>query len=160
MITIALWILAGILVFTGIAGIMLPVIPGPPLVFCGFLIAAWIDNFQKVGWITLTVLGILTILSIVVDFLAAGFGAKRTGANRKAVVGALIGTFIGIFFGIPGLILGPFLGAIVGEYLSQQDLMKASKVGLGAWIGFVFGTAVKLGLAFAMLGIFITAFIL
>ena len=155
-----LWIFAVILVLVGIAGIMLPAVPGIPLMFCGFLIAAWIDNFQRVGLVTLTVLGILALLSIGIDLLAASVGAKHTGASRLAIIGALVGTFIGLFLGFAGILVGPFLGAMVGEYISRRDWMEAGKVGFGTWLGLVLGTAVKLGLAFTMLGIFITSFIL
>jgi len=158
--TIVLWILAGILVLVGIAGTVLPAVPGTPLVFCGFLIAAWIDNFQKVGLITLTVLGVLTLLSFGIDLLAASVGAKRLGASRSAFIGALFGTLVGFFGGFAGLVIGPFLGAVFGEYLSRRDWIEAGKVGFGTWLGLIFGIAVKLGLTFAMLGIFITAFIL
>ena len=158
MITV-LWILAVILVLIGIAGILLPIVPGIPLIFSGFLIAAWIDNFQKVGWTTLTVLGILTLFSLGIDFLAASVGAKYLGASRLAIIGALAGTFIGLFIGFAGILAGPFLGAIIGEYISRRDWIKAGKVGFGTWFGLILGTAIKLGLAFAMLGIFITAFI-
>ena len=158
--TVILWIIACIFILIGIMGTVLPAIPGTPLMFCGFLIAAWIDNFQKVGWIILTVLGILTLFSIGIDILAASIGAKRMGANRAAILGAVIGTFIGLFFGIAGLVIGPFLGAVVGGYMSRGDWTEASKAGFGTWIGLVFGVAVKLGLAFTMLAIFITAFFL
>lgn len=158
--TVVLWIFAVILIIIGFAGILLPVIPGTPLMFCGFLTAAWIDNFQKVGWISLIVLGILTLLSLGVDILAASIGVKRVGASRTALAGAAIGTFIGFFFGIAGIIIGSFLGAVAGEYMSRQDMMEAGKVGFGAWLGLVIGAAIKLGLAFTMIVIFIMAFIL
>jgi len=158
--TIVLWILACILVLIGIAGTVLPAVPGTPLVFCGFLIAAWIDNFQRVGWVTLAVLGALTLLSLGVDLLAASVGAKRVGASRPAIIGAAVGTIVGLFLGFAGLVVGPFLGALVGEYSSRGDWVKAGRVGFGAWLGFIVGAAVKLGLAFTMLGIFVMAFVL
>jgi len=158
--TIVLWILAVIFILVGIAGIVLPAVPGIPLMFCGFLIAAWIDNFDKVGWITLSVLCVLTLISVGVDLLAASVGAKRLGASRLAIVGALVGTFVGFFMGFAGILVGPFLGAIVGEFLSRRDWIEAGKVGFGTWVGLILGTAVKLGLAFTMLSIFITSFIL
>ena len=158
--TTVLWILAVILVLAGITGIVLPTVPGIPLMFFGFLIAAWIDNFQRVGWITLTVLGILTLLSLGIDFLAASVGAKHLGASRLAIIGALVGTFIGLFLGFVGIVVGPFIGAVAGEYVSRRDWIEAGKVGFGTWLGLILGTAVKLGLAFTMLGIFITSFVM
>jgi uncharacterized protein YqgC (DUF456 family) len=156
-----LWlVLAVVLVCVGIAGSVLPALPGVPLVFAGLLLAAWIDGFAKVGWVTLVILGLLTALSFVVDFAATALGAKRVGATRLAIAGAIVGTLAGFFLGLPGLILGPFVGATVGELVSNRDLGRAGKVGLGTWVGMVFGTAAKLALAFSMLGIFAAAWLI
>jgi len=152
-----LWICAIILILIGLAGLVLPALPGIPIMFLGFLTAAWIDNFQKIGWITLTILGILTLFSFGIDFLMTSIGAKKMGASRLAITGAIIGALVGFFFGITGIILGPFIGAMVGEYISKHDLLKAGKVGFGTWLGIVLGIAVRLGLAFTMLGIFLTS---
>jgi uncharacterized protein YqgC (DUF456 family) len=155
-----LWVVAVILVIVGMAGTILPALPGTPLVFLGLLAGAWADGFQKVGWFTLVLLGILTAASLAVDFLATSMGAKRVGASVLAVVGAAIGTAVGLFLGIPGLILGPFIGAVIGEYISRRDLRQAGKVGLGTWLGLVLGSAAKLALTFLMLGLFIAAYFL
>ncbi len=155
-----LWLLVAVLVLLGIAGTVLPALPGVPLVFAGLLLAAWIDGFEKVGWLPLVILGLLTALSFVIDFAASALGAKRVGATKLAIVGALVGTVVGFFLGLPGLILGPFVGAAAGELVSNRDLARAGKVGLGTWIGMVFGTAAKLALAFSMLGIFAAAWLI
>lgn len=153
-----LWLLAIGLIAIGIAGTLLPVLPGLPLVFGGMLLAAWIDDFQRVGYLTLAILAVITILSIGIDMLAGVVGARKVGASRAAVIGAAIGTFIGLFLGLPGLILGPFLGALAGELSARRDMMSAGKVALGTWIGMLVATVVKLSLAFAMLGIFAFAY--
>jgi uncharacterized protein len=155
-----LLLLGAVLVVAGLAGIILPALPGTPLVFVGLLIAAWAEGFEKVGWFPLTILGILTIVSLVVEFLAASMGAKRVGATWKGMTGAAVGTLVGLFFGIPGLLLGPFVGAVLGEYISQKDWNRAGKVGLGTWLGLIFGTAAKIAVAFAMLGVFVTAYLI
>ena len=155
-----LWfVLAIILIVVGVAGTVLPVLPGVPLVFAGMLIAAWSDGFQHVGVWTLVGLGVLTVIAVAVDFLAGLAGAKRVGASRLALIGAAVGTLIGIFFGIPGLLLGPFLGALIGELFAGGTLKRAADVGVGAWIGFLVGAVLKLGVCFAMLGIFVVSFI-
>jgi uncharacterized protein YqgC (DUF456 family) len=158
--TSPLWIVAVLLVLAGIAGSVLPALPGVPLVFAGLLLGAWIDHFQKVGWFTLAVLGLLTLLSFAVDFLATSMGAKRVGASKWAIAGSALGTLAGLFFGIPGLILGPFLGAVAGELLARRGQRQAVRSGFGAWIGLLVGTAGKLALIFAMVGIFMTAYAL
>ena len=154
-----LWyVLAALLIAIGIVGAILPALPGVPLVFCGMLLAAWADGFRHVGTITLIVLGVLTVLALLVDFAAGVLGAKRVGASRLAVVGAAIGTVVGIFFGLPGLLLGPFVGALLGELGAGGTLQKATGVGVGAWLGFLVGSVFKLGVSFAMLGVFALAF--
>jgi hypothetical protein len=149
-----LYALAALLVVVGLAGVVLPALPGLPLVFVGMLIAAWAGDFVHVGVPTLVVLGLLTLLSFVVDFWATAHGAKRVGASRKAMAGAVIGTFAGLFFAPVGLFVGPFVGALVGELLHSRELGTAAKVGFGTWLGLVLAIVLKLGLAFAMLGIF------
>ena len=156
----ALWyVLAVVLIVAGFIGTIVPALPGVPLVFLGMLVAAWADGFQHVGLWTLVGLGVLTVIAVAVDFLAGLAGAKRVGASRMALMGAAIGTVVGIFFGIPGLLLGPFLGALIGELVAGGTLRRATGVGVGAWIGFLVGTVLKLGVCFAMLGLFALAFI-
>jgi len=156
-----LWyILAGVLILVGIAGTVLPALPGLPLVFAGMLLAAWADHFQQVGWIVLVLLGLLTALSVVIDFFATALGAKRVGASKLAVAGAMVGTFAGLFFGPIGLFTGPFLGALGGELIHSREVGKATKVGFGTWVGIVLGVVLKLGLAFLMLGLFALAWFL
>lgn len=157
-----LYLFAALLIFAGLAGTLLPVLPGAPLVFAGLLLAAWVDGFMHIGGWTLAILAVLTIISLIVDFWATAHGAKRVGASKLAMLGATIGTIIGVFFALPGLILGPFLGAIAGELLHQRSLHPntlghAGKVGAGTWLGLLLGTALKLALAFTMLGVFALA---
>jgi uncharacterized protein YqgC (DUF456 family) len=151
------YLLAGVLILAGLAGTILPALPGVPLVFAGMLLAAWANDFRDVSVLTVVVLGVLTLVSLAVDFLASMFGAKRFGASKKALWGAALGTFAGLFLGIPGLLLGPFVGAVAGELLDGRQWREASKVGFGTWLGLAIGTALKLALAFGMLGIFVFA---
>jgi len=155
-----LWVLSLILVGVGIAGVLVPGLPGAPLVFGGLLLAALADGFQNVGVGTIILLAAMTTLAFVVDFLSAGLGAKRAGASREAVIGAALGTLIGIFFGFVGIVLGPFVGAVTGEFLARRNLGQAGRAGAATWIGFILGIGVKLVLAFAMVGIFIVAYVL
>jgi len=156
----AIWyVLAAVLVIVGLAGIVLPALPGLPLVFCGMLLAAWTDGFQRVEWWWLLVLGLLTALSMAIDFWAAAVGAKRVGASRKALLGAVIGTFVGLFFGPVGLFAGPFAGALLGELwhgrrLDRSGVGQATKVGFGTWMGILFGIVLKIALACTMIALF------
>ena len=154
-----LWVAAAALILAGVAGTVLPAVPGPPLVLAGLCLVAWLDDFARVGGWTLAVLGVLTALTYAIDFAAAALGAKRVGASRRAIAGALIGGLVGLFFGLPGLILGPFVGAVVGEYTVQRNLEQAGRVGVGTWLGMVLGMAARLSLVFAMLAVFTTAYL-
>jgi uncharacterized protein YqgC (DUF456 family) len=152
-----LWLLAAVLVVAGLAGLILPALPGAPLLFAGLLVAAWVEDFGYVGGGTLAVLGALALLTYAVDFAASALGAKRFGASKRAIVGAAIGALVGIFFGLPGILLGPFVGAVVGELTGRRGPRDAARAGLGATVGLALGAAAKLALAFSMLGIFALA---
>jgi uncharacterized protein YqgC (DUF456 family) len=154
-----LWyLLAALLVLGGIAGSVLPALPGVPMVFAGLLVAAWAGDFTRVGVVTLVLLGLLTLASFAIDFAATALGAKRVGATKLAVAGAALGTLGGLFLGIPGLILGPFVGAVAGELLSHGQVQQATRAGVATWVGLLFGTLTKLALVFTMLGVFALAY--
>jgi uncharacterized protein YqgC (DUF456 family) len=153
------WILAVLLVLAGLLGIVIPGMPGTVLILAGLWIAAWTDGFVRVGVFTLVVLAVLTAASYMVDIVAVALGTKHLGASRRAMAGAAIGMAIGLFFGLPGVILGPFAGAVIGELTARRDLGRAGRVGVAAWIGVVIGMAVKVGLAFGMVGLFVVAWI-
>ena len=139
---------------------MLPALPGVPIVYAGMFLAAWVGDFSHIGWPTLTILGVLTALSVIVDLLASVLGAKRVGASGWALFGAAAGTVIGLFFGLVGLIFGPFVGAVAGELIAGSTLKRSTGVGVGAWLGFIFGTLAKIALCFTMLGVFALAYLL
>jgi uncharacterized protein YqgC (DUF456 family) len=137
--------------------LILPALPGAPLLFAGLLLAAWVEDFSYVGGGTLAVLGVLALLTYAVDFAASALGAKRFGASKRAVAGAAIGALVGIFFGLPGILLGPFVGAMLGELSDRRGPRDAARAGVGATLGLALGAAAKLALAFSMLGIFALA---
>jgi len=154
------WVLAILLVVAGLAGIVLPGLPGTILIFAGLWLAAWADGFQHVGAVTVVVLGVLAAATYLIDVVAMALGMQRLGASRRAMAGAAIGTVVGLFLGLPGLIIGPFLGAVAAELTADRDLARAGRAGVIAWIGFVIGMAVKVGFGFMMIGIFAAAWIL
>ena len=154
------FILSAVLILVGMAGAVVPLLPGVPLVFGGMLLAAWADHFQHIGAFTLTLLGVLAALALLVDFVAGLLGAKRVGASTRALWGASLGAIVGIFFGLPGLLLGPFAGAVAGELSAGREPHQAARVGIGTWLGLLFGTLAKLALCFTMLGVFALAFLL
>lgn len=124
------------------------------MVFAGLFIAAWAGGFEQVGWTTIGILGLLTAVAWLIDFLAAALGAKRLGASQRAFWGAAFGAVAGMFFGLPGILLGPFVGAVAAELSAGRDMQQAGRAGYGAWIGVILGTAAKLAITFLMVGIF------
>ncbi len=151
---IAVGLLAALLVLGGLAGAVLPVLPGLPMVFGGLLLGAWYDGFNRVGAVTVGLLAIMLIAGLVLDFVAGSFGAKRAGASPKAVLGATLGSVVGIFFGLPGLLLGPFVGAVIGEIGARRGLGQATASGVATWVGLLLGSIAKLVIALAMIGLF------
>lgn len=158
--TVLLWLAVFALIAVGLAGTLLPALPGVPMIFLGVWLAAWIDGYTRIGAWTLTLLGVLTVLAVAVDFIASALGARRVGASRQAVTGSVLGTFIGMFFGLPGLLLGPFIGAVVGELSARGGLAQATQVGVATWVGLLFGTLAKLALSLTMLVSFALAYFL
>lgn len=157
--TILLWTLGIGLVIVGLIGTVLPALPGAMLIVAGLVVVAWADGFTKVGVWPLVTIGAIGAVSYLVDFAAAALGAKKFGASPRAMVGAGLGTLLGLFLGLPGIIIGPFLGAVIGELTVHRDMAKVGKAGLAAWIGFLAGMVVKVGIAFLMIAIFLSALV-
>ena len=145
---------AAILVVIGVLGTVLPVLPGALLVFGGLFLAAWAQDFTRVGPWGLALIGALMALAFAVDFIASVAGAKRVGASPKALLGAAIGGLIGVFFGLPGILLGPFIGAVLGELIARGGFAQATRVGIGTWLGLLVAAVAKLVIAFLMIGTF------
>lgn len=157
--TTTLWIVAILLIVVGVAGTVLPALPGVPLIFGGVLLAAWIGDFQRISVFTVIVLAVLAVLGIVIDYIAAAISAKRAGASKYGIIGAAIGTVAGIFTGLWGLLFMPLMGAAIGEFIAHKDAFRAGKVGAATWFGLLIGTAIKLAIAFTMVGVFIAALV-
>lgn len=155
---VALWLLASALMIAGLAGTVVPGLPGVLVLYAGMWLGAWIDHFSRVGWRTLVLLGVLAALALIADLLASALGARRAGASRQAVIGSVIGGLVGLFFGLFGLLLGPFAGALVGEIIARRPIGAATRVGLATWVGLLIGTLTKVALAVTMLGVFLTAY--
>jgi uncharacterized protein YqgC (DUF456 family) len=157
----AWWLLAISLMVAGVAGAILPVLPGTLLVLAGVFVGAWIDGFTRVsGW----TVGFIAVLALL--------GAKKAGASPAAVAGAAIGTLLGLFTGFVGLLFMPLLGAMAGEYWHQARRnggfvhagehvlasRQAARVGVATWLGQLIGTVVKVVLIFLMIGVFAVAY--
>jgi uncharacterized protein YqgC (DUF456 family) len=156
-VTTFLWIIAVALIVLGIAGVVLPALPGVVLVFAGMLLAAWIGDFAVISLWTVALLGVLAAIGTIVDYVASTIAVQRAGASKQGVIGAAVGTVAGVFTGLIGLVLLPLAGAAIGEYLARRDALRAGRVGIATWLGLVAGTVAKLAIVFMMVGIFVAA---
>jgi uncharacterized protein YqgC (DUF456 family) len=152
-----LWILSIALIVVGVAGTVLPALPGTLFVLAGIVLGAWIDDFARVGWGVLAFIIALAVLAWVLDYVAGLMGARKAGASRQALIGAALGTVVGLFMGLVGVLFMPLVGAAVGEYLARRDQQRALKVGVATWLGIMAGLVSKVVIAFVMIGVFIVA---
>lgn len=150
-----LWIFSAICTLTGLSGLLLPVVPGAPILFLGLLLGAWAEDFRHVGVWTLLILGGMAGLTYVVEFAASILGVRKYGGSRRAMAGAVLGGIVGISLGIPGILLGPFAGAVIGELSLQRSLDQAGRAGFGTVVGLALGAAGKLAIGIAMIGLFL-----
>lgn len=151
------WLLSGSLIVLGLAGTVLPALPGTALILGGIALAAWIDDFTRIGWVTLTIVAVLAVLSWILEYLAGIMGARKAGASREAIIGAALGTVAGIFMGLVGVFFMPLVGAVAGEFLAGRNHRRSLHVGVATWIGIVVGMIAKVVLAFVMIGVFAIA---
>jgi uncharacterized protein YqgC (DUF456 family) len=155
------WLLTVLVMLLGIAGTIIPIMPGATLILGAALVHRFVlarDN--SIGWKAIAVLIVLYGVSIAVDFASSAMGAKRFGASRLAMIGSVIGAFVGIFLGPFGIILGPLGGALIGEVLaqrSQQNVGKTIKVGYGTFVGTIVGIIGRMSVAVLMVATFVVA---
>jgi len=155
-----LWVLCVALIVLGLAGTVLPLLPGTVLVWGGIVVGAWIDDFARVGTTTVVVVSVLAVLAWALDYVAGLMGAKKAGASKQALLGAAVGTVVGLFMGLVGVLFMPLVGAAIGEYLARKDQTRAVKVGVSTWVGIMVGLIAKVVLAFIMVGIFVAALLI
>lgn len=155
-----LWLLAVALILVGIAGTVLPALPGVVFVLGGIVLAAWIDDFARISGWTVGVLAVLAAIGFAVDYVAGALAARRAGASRPGLIGAAIGTVAGVVTGLWGLVFMPLVGAAIGEFIAHRDALRAGRVGAATWIGLLVGAVAKLAIVFTMVGIFVAALLI
>ncbi len=140
---IFLSLLAIALMLLGIAGAILPLLPGPALSFLG-LVSLYFTSSEPFTLKFLLIWLLLTVAVSFVDQIIPILGTKKMGGSKYGVWGSAIGLVAGIFFFPPiGMIVGPFLGALIGELLGGMDFNKALRAAVGSFIGFLGGTILK-----------------
>lgn len=145
-----------LVMLVGVLGCVLPAVPGAPLVFIAALVHRLIfgETAGASTWM-LVVIFLLMLFSLLFDYLASMYGAKKLGSSRYGIIGAVVGGMIGlIIFNIPGALLGPFVGAFAGEIIGGKDWKDSGKAGFGATLGLLGGAVGKLACAMAMTGLF------
>jgi uncharacterized protein YqgC (DUF456 family) len=147
-------VVAGVVMLIGLAGSVLPGIPGAPLMFVAAVVHKIIFREHSVSYVALGLLLFLALLSMIVDFLASTLGAKKMGASWRGITGAMIGAIVGLFFSLPGLILGPVIGAFLFEMLGGREWKESARAGAGAMIGFFIGALGKVICCSLMLVVF------
>lgn len=154
------WLALGVLlVAAGLAGLILPALPGMPLVFIGAVAIAAADGFTRVGYVSLAVLAVLAVAGMVLDHLAGVLGARQFGASRWGIIGSIAGLVVGLPFGLPGIVFGPALGALALEFARDRELRRAARAGTGVLVGFVLGTIGKYAIASMMIGLLALAYL-
>jgi uncharacterized protein YqgC (DUF456 family) len=151
------WLVVTILILLiGILGTIVPMLPGIPLMYGGYLVWGLASGWKDFGATTMVILGIITFISILLDYYSGAIGAKKYGASTAGVIGALLGGIVGvILLNVPGLILGPFLGAVIGEMFAGKNQKEAWRAGWGAFLGFLAGSLFKVTSAIMMFFLFL-----
>ena len=151
--------LAIILMILGIAGCLLPVLPGPPLTYLG-LVVLHFTSFAEISKNLFIILGVVAIVVTVIDYVVPIWGTRQFGGSKYGMRGATVGLIIGLFLGPAGIIIGPFIGAVVGELIFKDDIRYALKAGFGILMGFLTGVGLKLAAALLMTFYFIRALVI
>ena len=151
-----LLVIAIVLMILGIAGCLLPILPGPPLTYLG-LVVLHFTRFADISRNLFIVLGVVAVVVTVIDYIVPIWGTRHFGGSKYGMRGATVGLIIGLFLGPAGIIIGPFLGAVVGELIFKDDIRYAIKAGFGSLLGFLTGVGLKLGAAFLMTFYFVKA---
>lgn len=158
---IFLIIMAFVCLLFGIVGSIVPGLPGPPISWVGLLLAGF-TPWAETSPMLLLVTGIVAVVITVLDYVVPSLFTKKLGGSKYGIWGCNIGLILSLFGlpfvpGIVGVILLPFLGALIGEYIKQQEAEPAFKAALGAFLGFLAGTLLKLTYCIALLVVVIVA---
>lgn len=156
--TVLYAIICSILLLVGLIGVFAPVLPGIPLAWLGLFIYAIGTGFERISIITIVIFSVLTVLIMLIDFLAPMLGAKKYKASKYGILGAFLGLIVGvIIFGFWGIILGPFIGAFIFELIAKRQMKVAFKSAVGTLVGFIAGALIKVIFILIMSGFFIAS---
>ena len=151
-------IVGAALVLLGIAGSVLPILPGPPLTFVGLFLLALLRHFSPplTSTVVIVMAGI-TVAVTVADQVIPLVGAKKYGASKWGIFGSVAGMIAGAFFSALGVILGAFIGAVLVEWIASRSSKQALRAGWGIFIGSLLGGILKLAVSGIMAYYFVLA---
>ena len=132
----------------GLIGCIIPAMPGPPLSYVALLLLQ-VTRFADFSVKFLLITAFVTVVVTIADYLIPVWGTKKWGGSRAGVFGSVIGLLVGLFFSPWGIIIGPFAGAVVGELITGHNTKDALRSGFGSFIGFLFGTVMKIAVCIA-----------
>ncbi len=147
-------IICGLLLLAGLAGSVLPVLPGPPLSYAGLVLMHFATSYQFSTAFLLIWLGVVIVIQVL-DYVLSVWGTKQFGGSRAGVWGSVFGLIIGLFFGPLGIIFGPFVGALTAEMLNKRSFEASMRAAIGSLVGFLFGTTLKLVVSGLMIFYFV-----
>jgi len=154
--TVLLFIGTLLIMLVGLVGVILPMLPGVPIIWLGAFLYGLFTGFEEINWNILVTFAVLTGFTMILDYVANLYGAKKMGATRWGILGALFGMLVGLFTGgVIGLLIGAFVGAVLGEVLSGKTESQALKAGMGTFLGFLGGTLIKFIVGCIIIGIFL-----
>ncbi len=133
-----------ILLILGLAGCILPVLPGPVLAYLALVMLMFLPE-EPFTINFLIIWALVTALVTLLDYVVPIYGTKKLGGSRSGINGSVIGVVVGfIFLGPLGLIIGPLIGAYLGELIAGKQNRVALRSALGSFIGFLAGTFIKI----------------
>jgi len=147
-------IISYIIMIIGLTGCIIPMLPGTPLVFSGIFLYAWKTHFMIISQNLLLIFLIVTVLTVILDYVAGSIGAKKLGSSKFGIIGAFLGIIAGLFFAPWGILIGPPLFALIGELIIGKNIKDASKAGAGAILGVLGGSLTKITASLIMMGFF------
>lgn len=150
------WTLTSALLVVGLAFTVLPLLPGPLIIFAGGIVHTILRPQSGMSWEGIALFSLLLVVSYVVDFMSGAVGTKWFGGSKWGVIGVIIGGVVGLFFGLPGLILGPIIGGFAAEkWIAKKDFHPAAKATWGSVVGTTLGMLIRLGISVAMVAVFL-----
>jgi len=156
---VLLFVVVLIVMIIGLAGVILPVLPGIPLIFGATVLYGILTRFEQINLQLILIFAGMTVIGLVIDYLANYFSVRKMGGGRAGAIGAVIGLMVGIWFGLIWIIILPFLLAVAFELIAGKQGKQAITSGFGAFVGLLFGGLTRFIIGCVMIGIFVWAVI-